>query len=120
MARSLRKHTLDGTPYFRRDKVEAEIEALAGISAAELERRADLWQVSKGSRMAESTLNATGQATVPALIRRRFKAALGTRLAWSVLSDGTLVLPKTKRLQDLAGILDAPGNVRAGIDDLSR
>ena len=46
MARPLRKHKLDGTPYFRRDKVETEIQALAGISAAELERRADLWQVS--------------------------------------------------------------------------
>ena len=46
MSRSLRKHTLDGTPYFRRDKVEAEIQAHAGISAAELERRAGLWQVS--------------------------------------------------------------------------
>ena len=45
MARPLRKHKLDGTPYFRRDKVESEIQALAGISAAELERRADLWQV---------------------------------------------------------------------------
>ena len=46
MSRPLRKHKLDGTPYFRRDKVEAEIQALAGISAAELERRAGLWQVS--------------------------------------------------------------------------
>ena len=40
MARSLRKHKLDGTPYLRRDKVEFEIQALAEISAAELERRA--------------------------------------------------------------------------------
>jgi bifunctional DNA-binding transcriptional regulator/antitoxin component of YhaV-PrlF toxin-antitoxin module len=71
--------------------------------------------------MTESTLNAKGQTTVPALIRRRFKAAIGTRLVWSVLSDGTLIVrPKTKHLQDLAGILDAPGNLRAGIDDLSR
>ena len=45
MARPLRKRKLDGTPYFRREKVESEIQALAGISAAELERRADLWQV---------------------------------------------------------------------------
>lgn len=45
MARPLRKHKLDGTLYFRRDKVDAEIRSLAGISAAELERRADLWQV---------------------------------------------------------------------------
>lgn len=45
MARSLRKYKLDGTPYFRRDKVEAEIQTLTGISEAELERRAGLWQV---------------------------------------------------------------------------
>lgn len=46
MSRPLRKQKLNGTPYFRRDKVEAEIQALAGISAAELERRTALWQVS--------------------------------------------------------------------------
>jgi hypothetical protein len=46
VSRPLRKHKLDGTPYFRRDQVEAEILALAGISTAELERRASLWQVS--------------------------------------------------------------------------
>lgn len=46
MSRPLRKHKPNGTPYFRRDKVEAEIQALAGISAGELERRAGLWQAS--------------------------------------------------------------------------
>lgn len=46
MSRPLRKLKLDGTPYFRRDKVEAEIQTLAGISPAELERRANLWQAS--------------------------------------------------------------------------
>jgi len=46
VSRPLRKQKLNGTPYFRRDKVEAEIQALAGISAAELERRTALWQVS--------------------------------------------------------------------------
>ena len=45
VARPLRKHKLDGTPYFRRGAVESEIQTLVGISAAELERRADLWQV---------------------------------------------------------------------------
>lgn len=75
----------------------------------------------RGRRMAESTVNAKGQTTVPALIRRRFKVTIGTRQAWSVLPDGTLIVrAKTKRLQDLAGILDVPGNLRAGIDDLSR
>jgi hypothetical protein len=47
VSRPLRKLKLDGTPYFRREKVEAEIQALAGISAGELERRAGLWQVSE-------------------------------------------------------------------------
>nr|WP_312379159.1 sigma-70 family RNA polymerase sigma factor [Delftia acidovorans] len=43
MSRPLRKLKLDGTPYFRRDKIEAEIQALAEIGAAELERRVRLW-----------------------------------------------------------------------------
>ena len=42
MSRSLRKRKLDGTPYFRRDVVEAEIQCLAGVSASEFERRAGL------------------------------------------------------------------------------
>ncbi len=46
MSRPLRKIKLDGTPYVRREKVEAEIQALAGVSAAELERRAGLWKIS--------------------------------------------------------------------------
>ncbi|GAE54210.1 MULTISPECIES: RNA polymerase sigma factor [Xanthomonas] len=46
MLRPIRKRKLDGTSYFRREKVETEIQALVGISATELERRADLWQAS--------------------------------------------------------------------------
>lgn len=42
MSRSLRKLKLDGTPYFRRDVVESEIQDLAAVSASELERRAGL------------------------------------------------------------------------------
>ena len=56
MSRPLRKHKLDGTPYFRRDKVEAEIQALAGISAAELERRVGLLQVSDPEFVSPETL----------------------------------------------------------------
>lgn len=43
MSRPLRKCRPDGTSYFRRDEVEAEIQALAGMSTGELERRAALW-----------------------------------------------------------------------------
>lgn len=44
MSRPLCKRKLDGSPYFRRDKVEAEIQALSRISTEELERRAALQQ----------------------------------------------------------------------------
>jgi len=39
----LHKTKLDGTPYFRREAVEAEIEAISDLSVPELERRAALW-----------------------------------------------------------------------------
>lgn len=43
MARPLRKTKLDGTPYYRRDVVEAEINEIAALSVTELVRRAALW-----------------------------------------------------------------------------
>ncbi len=42
MARPLQKTKLDGTPYYRREAVEAEIQELAIISATELESRSAL------------------------------------------------------------------------------
>ena len=42
MASSLRKTKLDGTPYLRREAVEAEIQELATFSGSELEHRAAL------------------------------------------------------------------------------
>lgn len=42
MSRPLRKTKLDGTPYHRREAVEAEIQELATLSAAELEHRSTL------------------------------------------------------------------------------
>lgn len=43
VARPLRKTKLDGTPYYRREAVEAEIQELATLSVNELERRSVLW-----------------------------------------------------------------------------
>ena len=43
MARPLRKTRLDGSPYYRRDVVEAEIREIANLSHNELERRVALW-----------------------------------------------------------------------------
>ncbi len=43
MARPLRKTRLDGSPYYRREVVEAEIREIANLGDTELERRAALW-----------------------------------------------------------------------------
>jgi antitoxin PrlF len=53
--------------------------------------------------MAESTITAKGQTTVPADIRAPVEAKPGTRLLWSVMPDGTLIVrAKTKSILDLA------------------
>lgn len=71
--------------------------------------------------MAESRINSRGQTTVPAQILRLVKAGTGTRLVWTVLSDGTIIVrPKTRKLVDLAGILPRPEGRKCGIKDLSR
>ena len=59
--------------------------------------------------MAESTITAKGQTTVPAAVREQIHAAPGTRLVWTVAPDGTIVVrAKTKSIKDLAGVLKAP------------
>jgi AbrB family looped-hinge helix DNA binding protein len=59
--------------------------------------------------MAESTITAKGQTTVPAEVREQIHAAPGTRLVWTVTPDGTIVVrAKTKSIKDLAGVLKAP------------
>ncbi|XHS78853.1 type II toxin-antitoxin system PrlF family antitoxin [Burkholderiaceae bacterium UC74_6] len=49
--------------------------------------------------MIESTITAKGQTTVPAEIRKRVQAGPGTRLVWTVMPDGSIVVrEKTKSL----------------------
>jgi len=43
VARPLRKTKIDGTPYYRREAVEAEIQELSTLNVAELVRRSALW-----------------------------------------------------------------------------
>lgn len=43
VARSLQKFKLNGTPYYRREVVETEIDEIATLSVTELVRRAALW-----------------------------------------------------------------------------
>ena len=63
--------------------------------------------------MAESTITAKGQTTVPREVREKLGAGPGTRLEWHVLPDGSLVVrAKTRSILDMAGSLKAPKGKR--------
>lgn len=67
-----------------------------------------------------STVTSKGQTTIPKAFRDALGLKDGTPLRWS-LEDGILtVRPKTKRLEDFAGILGEPPNgVHATIEDMN-
>lgn len=70
--------------------------------------------------MAESTITAKGQTTVPADIRALIGAEPGTRLVWSVTPDGTLIVrAKTKSILDMAGMLEAPKGKRVSVESMN-
>jgi AbrB family looped-hinge helix DNA binding protein len=70
--------------------------------------------------MAESTITTKGQTTVPAEIRAFVHAKPGTRLIWSVMPDGTIIVrAKSRSILDMAGMLPAPRRKRVGIDDMN-
>jgi antitoxin PrlF len=70
--------------------------------------------------MTESTITAKGQTTVPADVRALVHAEPGTRLVWSVMPDGTIIVrAKTKSVLELAGMLKAPGRKRVAIDKMN-
>ncbi|MDZ7592274.1 MAG: type II toxin-antitoxin system PrlF family antitoxin [Rubrivivax sp.] len=47
--------------------------------------------------MSESTITAKGQTTVPADIRALIQAQPGTRLVWSAMPDGTVIVRAKNR-----------------------
>ena len=70
--------------------------------------------------MTESTITAKGQTTVPADVRALVHAEPGTRLVWSVMPDGTIIVrAKTRSVLELAGMLKAPGRKRVTIDNMN-
>jgi antitoxin PrlF len=70
--------------------------------------------------MAESTITAKGQTTVPADIRALMQAQPGTRLVWSAMPDGTVIVrAKTKSVLDMAGMLKAPKGKRVRVDAMN-
>lgn len=70
--------------------------------------------------MAESTLTAKGQTTVPADVRALVRAGPGTKLVWSVTPDGTIIVrAKTKSILDMAGMLKPPKGKRVAVEDMN-
>ena len=70
--------------------------------------------------MAESTITSKGQTTVPADIRALVHAKPGTRLIWSVMPDGTIIVrAKTRSILDMAGMLDASTAQRVNVEDMN-
>lgn len=70
--------------------------------------------------MAESTLTAKGQTTVPAQVRAQVGAAPGTRLVWHVMPDGSIIVrAKTRSILDLAGSLKAPKGIHVAVEDMN-
>lgn len=60
--------------------------------------------------MPESTITSKGQTTVPADIRAFVHAKPGTRLVWSEMPDGTIIVrAKTKSVRDMAGLMTSAG-----------
>jgi antitoxin PrlF len=70
--------------------------------------------------MAESTITAKGQTTVPADVRSLVHAKPGTRLVWSVMPDGTIIVrAKTKSIVEMAGMLKAPKGKHVNVEDMN-
>ena len=66
--------------------------------------------------MAESTVTAKGQTTVPREVRNSIGVEPGTRLVWHVMPDGGLIVrAKNKSILDLAGTLKAPKGKRIAV-----
>lgn len=70
--------------------------------------------------MADATLTAKGQTTIPREIRDRLGLEAGDKLVFTVLSDGTVVMrAKTRRLLDLAGSLTRPGQPSVSVEQMN-
>jgi AbrB family looped-hinge helix DNA binding protein len=70
--------------------------------------------------MANSTITAKGQTTVPVEIRAFMHAEPGTKLVWSVTPDGTIIVrAKTQSILDMAGMLKAPKGKHVSIEKMN-
>ena len=66
-----------------------------------------------------TTMSSKGQVTTPRDVRERLGLRAGDKMAWSLLSSGTVVVrPKTRRLVDLVGMLTRPGQPGVTVDGM--
>jgi AbrB family looped-hinge helix DNA binding protein len=66
-----------------------------------------------------TTMSIKGQVTIPRDVRERLGLQAGDKIAWSLLSNGTVVVrPKTRRLVDLVGMLTRLGQPGVTIDEM--
>ena len=70
--------------------------------------------------MAESTITAKGQTTVPRQVREQIGAGPGTKLVWHVMPTGSVIVrAKTHSLLTLAGSLKSPDGKTVPLEDLN-
>jgi antitoxin PrlF len=66
-----------------------------------------------------TTMSIKGQVTIPRDVRERLGLQAGDKIAWSLLSNGTVVVrPKTRRLVDLVGMLTRPGQPGVTVEEM--
>jgi AbrB family looped-hinge helix DNA binding protein len=66
-----------------------------------------------------TTMSIKGQVTIPREVRERLGLQAGDKIAWSLLSNGTVVVrPKTRRLVDLVGMLTRLGQPGVTVDEM--
>lgn len=69
--------------------------------------------------MSEATLTSKGQVTIPADIRRSLGVGAQDRISFTPMPDGTVMLrAKTKSLQELQDMLQAPSGIHVSIEDM--
>lgn len=69
--------------------------------------------------MSEATLTSKGQITIPADIRRSLGVSAKDRISFTPMPDGTVILrAKTRSLQELQGMLQAPPGIHVSIEDM--
>jgi AbrB family looped-hinge helix DNA binding protein len=70
--------------------------------------------------MAESAITSKGQTTVPADVRASLGAAPGTRLVWSIMSDGrAIVRVKNKSILDMVGMLKPSPGKHVSVEEMN-